>query len=49
MNYMDYNCHDCKKLNDGHLKKIPAAYTWWDAGNVLEILGSLSPRTPYIR
>ena len=48
MIYMDYNCQDCKVLNDSHLEKFPAAYTGWGVGNFQEPFGSLSPRTPYI-
>ena len=39
MNHMDYNCQDCKIVNDGHLKKFPAAYTGWGAGNIPEPFG----------
>ena len=39
MNYLDYNCQDCKSLNDGHLFTFVAAYTWWGAGDVQEPFG----------
>ena len=38
MNYMDYNCHDHKNLNDGHFF-FAAAYTGWGADNNLEPFG----------
>ena len=39
MNYMDYNCQDCKILSDSHLFFFAAAYTGWGASNNPEAFG----------
>ena len=48
MNYVDYNRQDCKILNDGHLKNF-RQHTLDEVQAMFQnLLGSLSPRTPYI-
>ena len=48
--YMDYNCQDCKILNDGHLQKKMLHHTLDEVQVMFQnLLGSLSPQSAYRR